>query len=473
MLRLTTTPLLLVGVTLGACQPQTNAVRITPSASAPQPDLGCDPTSAPPREPFERSPGGVPEVTADWVARHHCQLRVVDVREATELGDTLLPFAEHVPLDRVADEAAAWDPAEPIVFVCRSGRRSARATRLLEDMGYARVASMTGGFLMWAATGHPVDHGPTFGRAEPSTRGDEPHDGPLDQAEIEAHLGDPRQVRWVKAAALLMQGTESCVDGRDRRPVVGTPGGDAGELLLALAALEATRGQPIDAAEVTRLLDAYLTAFGRFYMHTDERALEFLRDDPRFAEAIADRGIDGVLRHPPRALEPLLLEELTRPDHVGCGHLRLVLSHPQQYAVRPELTRALLRAVLRRLWQGAAIDLVILEGEHHEGAVVEIRLDREIHAFTRIPTFAPRLDDRELFISHPEVSAWLRSVNAAFLFEVDPWLREHPEARGELLRRLDEMAASQLEATLGHLAQSLPVYVAHVSEDAVRVQSVR
>lgn len=468
----TTTITLLAGVTLSACLPQTDAMRFTRSSSV-QPDPGCDPAAAPPPEPFERSPGGVPEVTAEWVARHHCQVRVVDVREASELGDTLLPFAEHIPLERVADEAAAWDPAEPIVFVCRSGRRSARATRVLEDMGYARIASMTGGFLMWAATGHPVDHGPSFGRGEPSASSSEPHDGPLDQAEIEAHLGDPRRVRWVRAAALLMQGTESCVDGRDRRPVVGTPGGDAGELLLALAALEATRGEPIRPAEVDRLLDAYLDAFGRFYVHTDEHALEFLRDDPRFAEAIADRGVNGLLRHPPRPLEPLLLEELTEPEHVGCGHLRLILSHPEQYAVRPELTRALLRTVLRRLWQGAAIDMVVLEGEHHEGAVVEVRLDREVQAFSSIPTFAPRLDDRELFISHPEVSAWLRSMNATFLFEVDPWLHEHPEAREELLRRLDEMAVSQLEATLGHLAQSLPVYVAHVSEDAVRVEAVQ
>lgn len=465
----TTALTLLAGVTLSACQPQTNAVRNTSSPTAPS-DLGCDPNAPPPGDPFERSPGGTPEVTADWVARHHCQVRVVDVREATELGDTLLPFAQHVPLDRVADEAAAWDPAEPIVFVCRSGRRSARATRVLEDMGYSRVASMTGGFLVWAATGHPVDHGPSFARGEATAGGGEPHDGPLDRAAIEAHLGDPRQVRWVKAAALLMQGTESCVDGRDRRPVVGTPGGDAGELLLALAALEAVRGEPIDDAEVARLLDAYLDAFGRFYVHTDEHALEFLRHDPRFAEALADRGIEGLLRHPPRALEPVLLEALTEPDHIGCGHLRLVLSHPDQYGVRADLTRALLRAVLLRLWQGEAIDLVILEGEHHEGAVVEVRLDREVHAFTRIPTFAPRLDDRELFISHPEVSAWLRSMNATFLFEVDPWLREHPEAREALLRRLDAMAESQLEATLGHLAQSLPVYVAHVSEDEVRVE---
>jgi len=460
---------LLAGVTLGACQPQTNAVRITPSSPA-RSDLDCDPNAPPPPAPFERSPGGVPEVSADWVARHHCQVRVVDVREPTELGDTLLPFAEHVPLDRVADEAAAWDADEPIVFVCRSGRRSARATRVLEDMGFSRVASMTGGFLVWAATGHPVDHGPSFGHAAAAVAGDEARDGPLDRDAIEAHLGDPRRVRWVKAAALLMQGTESCVDGRDRRPVVGTPGGDAGELLLALAALEDVRGEPLGDAEVARLLDGYLDAFGRFYVHTDEHALAFLRDDPRFAPALTDRGVEGLLRHPPRALEPALLDALTEPDHVGCGHLRLVLSHPQQYGVRADLTRALLRAVLLRLWQGEAIDLVILEGEHHEGAVVEVRLDREIHAFTRIPTFAPRLDDRELFISHPEVSAWLRAMNAAFLFEVDPWLRAHPERRDALLERLDSMASAQLAATIDHLARSLPVYVAHVSEDAVRVE---
>ena len=40
-------------------------------------------------------------------------------------------------------------------------------------------------------------------------------------------------------AEIARQDRLSCVDGRDDSGVMGTPGGDAGEFLLALAAVEA------------------------------------------------------------------------------------------------------------------------------------------------------------------------------------------------------------------------------------------
>ena len=39
---------------------------------------------------------------------------------------------------------------EPVVVICRSGRRSAGAARTLEGMGFKRVASMRGGMLALA-----------------------------------------------------------------------------------------------------------------------------------------------------------------------------------------------------------------------------------------------------------------------------------------------------------------------------------
>lgn len=444
------------------CQAEEPRVQIQPTIPP------CDPSIAAPST-FERSPGGVPEVSASWVAAHRCQVRVVDVREPEELRASRLDFAEHVPLARLAEEAAAWDADDPIVLVCRSGRRSARATRMLEDMGFTRAASMTGGLLVWESRGYPLDaHRSVDGAPAPSRVA--AADRAIDRAAIEAHLGDPTRIRWVKAAALLMQGTQSCVDGRDERPVVGTPGGDAGELLLALAALERARGTSIEPPEVGHLMDAYLDAFGRFYVHTDEEAVAGVAADPRFAASVRELGMERFLHHPPRELEPALLEALTSPEHVGCGHLRLSLLHPEEYGVRRELGAALLRAVYTRYWQGEAIELVILEGAHHEQAVVDVRLDHEVHAFTRIPTITPRLGDREIFVSHSEVSAWLRRENAAFLFEVDPWLRAHPDRREAFLNTLEGLGEAQRSATLAHLARDLPVYRAHVSADAVRVE---
>lgn len=444
------------------------------ACQAPSPaPRACSPDGPPAR--FDRSPGGVPEVAPSWVLAHHCQVRLVDVRSEEELTGPLgrIPWARHVPLDRLEDEAEAWDRDAPVVLVCRSGRRSARATRALEDLGFGAVASMTGGMLAWRDGDRPV----VRHRASPAPPPPaEPHAGPLRAVDIETHLGDPRRIRWVKVAALLMQGTQSCVDGRDPRPVLGTPGGDAGEILLSLAAAERVRGAPFPASRVGPFLDAYLDAFGRVYVHTDTHALEALeaslRDDPRFAPALA-RGVERLVRRPPRALEGPLLDALTRPAHVGCGHLRLMREHPDEYGVRPALSEAVLRAIFVRLWRGDAIDFVVLEGGHAEGAVLDVVLDGEVHSYTRVPMIAPHLGDRELFVHHPQVSAWLREQNASFVFEHDPALRAEPGRREALHAELERLGAAQLQATLSHLAADLPRYRAHVSERRVSIEAAR
>lgn len=431
---------------------------------------------------FDRSPGGVPEVDAAWLLEEHCNVRVVDVREASERFGPLgaIPWGTHVPLDQLLEAAARWDPDEPIVLVCRSGRRTARGVRMLEDIGFSRVASLAGGMLIWRAhhdgdASYPLTSRPPMRETEATPPESAHVAGPLDRAAVLSALRDESQVRWVKAAGLLMQGTQSCVDGREPRPVVGTPGGDAGELLLALAALERVSGEEVVADRVGPIVDAFISAFGRFYIHTDTHALEALGhhfSSELSADLTADDAdaMEAFVRHPPRHLEEPLLDALTDARHVGCGHLRLVLTHDEEYGVREDLTRTLLREVYLRLWRGDAIDFVVLEGEHHEGAVVNVLLDREVHAFTRVPTVSPRVGSVALFINHPQVSAWLRGQNARFFFEIDPWLHQSDERRARFLETLSELGDAHLRITLGYLAAEIPVYEAHVSEDGVRLE---
>ena len=47
----------------------------------------------------------------------------------------------------------------PIVAVCRAGSRSAQATVILREAGFADVANLSGGMLRWRAEGHPVEGG--------------------------------------------------------------------------------------------------------------------------------------------------------------------------------------------------------------------------------------------------------------------------------------------------------------------------
>ncbi len=85
---------------------------------------------------------------------------VIDVREAEEWSTGHIPGAKHVPKSYLESriEGAAPDRSQHIVLYCQSGNRSAWAARtLLEDLGYERVESMTGGFTLWKDRGYEVD----------------------------------------------------------------------------------------------------------------------------------------------------------------------------------------------------------------------------------------------------------------------------------------------------------------------------
>lgn len=421
---------------------------------------------------LERSPGGTLELSPEQLSRLLASggqppIRVVDVREQDELNDELGHIAgvEWVPLGQLAEASQGWDPAQPIVLVCRSGRRSARGAEQLEALGFRNPGSMTGGMLRWHELGLPTSRSAADVRRDPAAG--PASAAPRPGAGTPVYL-DPRHVRWVRTAALLATGSESCVDGRDSHAVIGTPGGDAGELLLALAAAEQAGSKPLAAREVETVIDAWLDAFGRLYIHSDVHALQALRArllaDPRFARSapqLADvTSIEALVRHPPRELAPLLLEHLLAPESVGCGHLRSMLLAPDSYQVRKELVVSVLQGIFQRLWRAPeSIDWVVLSGEHDEQAVVVVRLAGEIRPYTKVPAIAPASELGQAFVAHPQVTAYLREQNASFLLEQLPALRQRVSL-AELGATFRSLADTQLAATLERLAAGLPRYEA-------------
>jgi glyoxylase-like metal-dependent hydrolase (beta-lactamase superfamily II)/rhodanese-related sulfurtransferase len=108
--------------------------------------------------PIEVSGADVPEVTTDWVAAHPAAARVIDVREPDEYTGPLghIETAELVPLATLEQAAAPWDMALPLVLVCRSGGRSAKAALALRALGFTKIASMRGGMTRWNEGHLPV-----------------------------------------------------------------------------------------------------------------------------------------------------------------------------------------------------------------------------------------------------------------------------------------------------------------------------
>lgn len=92
---------------------------------------------------------GVSEV--NWASRPQwVGVRVVDVREADELVELpMIAEAEHAPLSDLATYAARWtDKSEPMVIICRTGRRSSRAVLQLRAMGFENLVSLQGGMMV-------------------------------------------------------------------------------------------------------------------------------------------------------------------------------------------------------------------------------------------------------------------------------------------------------------------------------------
>jgi rhodanese-related sulfurtransferase len=77
---------------------------------------------------------------------------LVDVRQPWEHELVHLPDDVLVPLDRLADHADEIAPPDGalIVTYCHHGIRSLNAAAILQQLGYARVASLQGGIDAWS-----------------------------------------------------------------------------------------------------------------------------------------------------------------------------------------------------------------------------------------------------------------------------------------------------------------------------------
>jgi rhodanese-related sulfurtransferase len=84
---------------------------------------------------------------------------VIDVREPAEYAKGHVLGSKNVPLGDVERRAAEFDKhkAKPVIVVCESGSRSARALDALRGRGFARVVNLSGGFGAWQQAGLPVE----------------------------------------------------------------------------------------------------------------------------------------------------------------------------------------------------------------------------------------------------------------------------------------------------------------------------
>lgn len=85
---------------------------------------------------------------------------VVDVREPDEFSAGHIPGAVNIPrglLEFKLGSMPEYDSRDlKVVLYCKTSGRAALSACALQDMGYAQVKSILGGFDAWAAAGKPV-----------------------------------------------------------------------------------------------------------------------------------------------------------------------------------------------------------------------------------------------------------------------------------------------------------------------------
>lgn len=84
------------------------------------------------------------------------EVALIDVREPEEYADHHVADSLNVPLDQLPAWIKVWpdDDAREVLFICRSGNRSARATHLARQMGL-NAKNVAGGTTEWSAAGYP------------------------------------------------------------------------------------------------------------------------------------------------------------------------------------------------------------------------------------------------------------------------------------------------------------------------------
>lgn len=101
----------------------------------------------------------IEDVSPDEVNAKIDQVQLVDVRTPEEYSGELGHIANSklITLDSFMDHIDEIPKDRTVIFVCRSGRRSANATAMAKDNGFESAYNMKGGMMAWNEMGLNVE----------------------------------------------------------------------------------------------------------------------------------------------------------------------------------------------------------------------------------------------------------------------------------------------------------------------------
>jgi len=291
--------------------------------------------------------------------------------------------------------------------------------------------------------------------------------------EIAAYLSQKSVVRWIKLGDLLNSEYDACVDGRETNPIIGNPGGDVSRLAEAVIAVGAVAGRHFNPGEILKVFDWYLSHVGQFYMHTDSHAMEHLAEF--LNEGYGAKRMGGKKFHtaaemynyvtdPDPRLQVFLSRYLLDPRFIGCGHMKLMMTKPEQYGMSEKVLRSISLAFFDTMWnipdKSAQLAYPCLAGDHKEGAVVNIVIPHEeLTENTMVPMVAPTDGKISMFVNHPQVVQFLNKKVAYLLAkEGGSVIKDLDVDPVAVVAHMEHLQNEGVRQTVSALGWGLPVY---------------
>ena len=263
------------------------------------------------------------------------------------------------------------------------------------------------------------------------------------------------RIRWTKVSEHHF----SDFSGSTHQPVLGTPGGDLAEFVVALAVYEGMALVTLTEPAVLALLRKFLSVSNKrtFYFHTERSSLE------EIARLMRLDYLD--VRLPEKDQRQRLLTELTYPGQNGCRHFRHMLAYPGEYEVRRELVVACIAAFFELLWDRddpsqlwKRLRLVVFTEDREkaqEQAVTFIKGYQECIDYGIAPLIPPRRGRMPVAVLHKQAAALMRSEMADW---IGTMLTEDVSA-AQILEAIQSLAELHAQNTLRHVFKGrLPVY---------------
>lgn len=102
---------------------------------------------------------GIYDISPNELLQKKADVVMVDVRQPEEYIGELghVPGSSLVVLDTLPEQLGTLPKDKTVVFICRSGARSAKATAFAKMNGFEEVFNMQGGMLLWNDLQLPVE----------------------------------------------------------------------------------------------------------------------------------------------------------------------------------------------------------------------------------------------------------------------------------------------------------------------------